>query len=108
MRSVHARKLLERPSVQHEGVFVAMEQREIQHIERTDRDDAGDQRGLAMAVQRLQRETARVDLAAFGHELDQRVVEVLVTRKRLVAEFRKAALYAERHAWAVQQDRSFK
>ena len=33
------------------------------------------------------------------------VVEILVTRKRLVAELREAALHAERDAGAVKQDR---
>jgi G3E family GTPase len=81
-----------------------VEQDQIEHVERIDRTDALDERGLAVAVERLQREAARVDLASFAHELLDLRVEVEVPRERLVAELRKAALHAERHARPVEQD----
>ncbi len=58
-----------------------------------------------MAVERLQREAAGVDLAAFGHELGELVVEVLRAGKGLVAELRKTALNAQGHARAIEQNR---
>src|ERR1700722_5054619 len=58
-----------------------------------------------MSVKRLQREAAGVDLAAFGHELHQRVVEVLMSGECLVADLGKTALDAEGDAGAIQQDR---
>ena len=67
--------------------------------------DALDQRRLAVAVERLQGETAGIDLAAFAHELGELIVEVVMPGKRLVADFGKAALHAERHAGAIEKDR---
>src|SRR5450755_1920939 len=96
----------ERPGVEHEGVLVAVKQCQIQYVERTDRNDAGNQGWLAVSVERLQRKTAGIDLAAFCHELDQRVVEILMTGKCLVPNFREATLHAERHARTVQENRS--
>ena len=81
-----------------------MEQDEIEHVERTDRPDARDQGRLAVAVERLQGKTAAIDLAAFAHEFGQLIVEVLMPGESLVADFRKAALHAERHAGPVEQD----
>ena len=99
---------LKRPGVENDGVGLAVQQHDVEHVERADRDDAFDQRTLAMAVQRLERETARIDLAAFRDELRDLVVEILMARKRLVAELGKAALDAERDAGAIKQDRRLK
>ena len=71
--------------MEHEGVVAPVQQNEIEHVERADRPDAGDQRRLAVAVKHLQREPAAIDLAAFAHELGQLVAEVLRAGKRLVA-----------------------
>jgi hypothetical protein len=60
--------------------------------------------GFAMAIERLQRETAGIDLAAFFHELDNLVVEILVAGKCLGAECGEATLYAERDAGTVKKD----
>src|SRR5882672_11204816 len=94
-----------RPGVNHESVVLAVQKNEIEHIERIDRPDSRNKRRLAVTVKRLQRKAARIDLAAFPHELGQLIVEVLVARKGFVAEFRKAALDAERHAGSIEEDR---
>jgi len=60
---------LHRPGVQDESVLAAMDQHDVQYIQRADRADAFDQAGFAVSVQGLQREPAGIDLAAFGHEL---------------------------------------
>src|SRR5262245_61727318 len=96
-----------RPGVNHEGVVLAVQENEIEHIERIDRSYSGNKRRLAVTVKRLQRKAARIDLAAFAHELGELIVEVLVARKRFVAEFRKAALDAEGHAGSIEEDRGF-
>src|SRR5262245_42994432 len=57
------------PRVENERVALAMEQDDVEHVERIDRTDAFHQCAFAVAVQRLQRETARIHLAAFGDEL---------------------------------------
>ena len=64
----------------------------------------GNERGLSVAVERLECETAGVDLAAFRHEFHERVVEVLLAGERFVAELRKTAHDPERHAGTVEQD----
>src|SRR5260370_3914427 len=94
-----------RPGVNHESVVLAVQKNEIEHIERIDRPDSRNKRWLAVTVKRLQRKAARIDLAAFTHELGQLIVEVLVARKGFVAQFRKAALDAERHAGSIEEDR---
>ena len=58
-----------------------------------------------MAVERLQGEAAGVDLAALVHELREPLVDEEMAGEGLVAELREAALDAERHAGAVEQDR---
>src|SRR3954470_12368477 len=82
-----------------------MQQHEVEHVERVDRAYAFDQRALAVTVQRLQREAAGVDLAAFGHELRDLVIEVLMPRERGIPERREAALHAQRDARPVEQHR---
>ena len=82
-----------------------MDQHEVEHVERADRPDAFDQGRLAVPVERLKREAAGVDLAAFANELRDLVVEVLSAGKRLVAKLGEAALDAKRDARAVKQDR---
>src|SRR5260370_35025310 len=94
-----------RPGMNHKGVVPTVQENEIEHIDRIDRPYSGNKRRLAVTVKRLQRKAARIDLAAFAHELGQLIVEVLVTRKGFVAEFRKAALDAERHAGSIEEDR---
>src|SRR5260370_8664999 len=95
-----------RPGMNHKGVVPAVQENEIEHIERTDRPDPGNKRRLAVTVKRLQRKAARIDLAAFAHELGQLIVEVLVARKGFVAEFRKPAQDPERHAVSIEEVRS--
>src|SRR6202048_3126503 len=94
-----------RPGVNHKGVVLAVQENEIEYIERIDRPDSGNERRLAVTVERLQRKAACIDLAAFAHELGQLIVEVLVTRKGFVTKLWKAALNAERHAWPIEKDR---
>src|ERR1700740_737062 len=53
----------ERPGVEGEGIVLAVEQDEVEHVLRRDRRDAGDQRRLAMAVECLQGEAAGIDHA---------------------------------------------
>src|SRR5260370_3318921 len=95
-----------RQGMNHKGVVPTVQENEIEHIEWTDRPDSGNKRRLAVTVKRLQRKAARIDLAAFTHELGQLIVEVLVARKGFVAEFRKAAQDAEGHAGSIEEDRS--
>src|SRR6187402_2823969 len=76
---------LHRPGVDDDGVVPLVEQDDVEHVERVDRTDAFDQRALAVAVERLEREAARVDLAAFAHELLDLSVEVQMAGKRFVA-----------------------
>src|SRR6185369_15835072 len=84
-----------------------MQQDDVEHVQWVDRANAFDQRTLAVPVQRLQREATSVDLSALAHELLDLSVEVLMPRKRLVAQLRKAALHAESDAGPIEQDRSF-
>src|SRR5215471_18907387 len=100
-----ARAALQSPGVQDERAVAPVQENEVEDVERTDRPDAGKQRRLAVAVEHLQRETAAEDLPAFAHELGQLVAEVLRAREWLVAQLRKAALHAQRHAGPVQQHR---
>src|SRR6516165_6699721 len=100
----HRRNASHRPGMEHEGVVLAVHEHQVEHIERVDRPDAGNQRRLAVTVQRLQRKAAGIDLAALGHELGQLVVEVLRARKCFVAELGKPALHAERHAGAIEEN----
>src|ERR1700678_1339908 len=53
----------ERPGVEDEGVVAAMQQHEVEHVERVDWPDPLDQRRFAVAVQRLQRKAAGIGLA---------------------------------------------
>src|SRR5258706_1514710 len=94
-----------RPGVNHKSVVPAVQENEIEHIERIDRPDSRNKRWLSVTVKRLQRQAARIDFAALAHELGQLIIEVLVARKGFVAEFRKAALDAERHAGSIEEDR---
>src|SRR6516225_10198508 len=50
----------DRPGVQLESVVAPVQQDQIQHVERVDRSDAGDQRWLAVAIERLQCEAAGI------------------------------------------------
>src|SRR5688572_17641505 len=59
----------QRPGVDDEGVVAPVQQDDIEHVQRVDRSHALDQCALAVPVQRLQRKTAGVDLAALAHEL---------------------------------------
>jgi len=99
---------LHRPSIQNESVLAAMDQYDVQDIKWTDRADTFDQAGFAVPVQSLQREPAGINFAAFGHEFVDLVGVVLMARKSLVAQARKAALNAQRYARPIQQDRGFK
>src|SRR3984957_298679 len=94
----------ERPGVEDEGVVAAMQEHEVEHVERVDRPDALDQRRLTVPVKRLQREAAGIDFAALGDELRDLIVEVLSAWERFVADFGKAALDAEGDAWPVEQN----
>jgi hypothetical protein len=49
--------------MEHEGIVAPVDEDEVEHIERADRADAGEQRALAMAVQHLEGEAAAVNLA---------------------------------------------
>jgi len=49
-----------------------------------------------LAVKRLGGESAAINLAAFLHELGKALIDEQMSRKRLIAERRKAALEAER------------
>src|SRR5688572_11139048 len=82
------------PSVQNESVTLAMQQNQIEHVERIDRPNSLDQTGLAVPVQGLQCEAARIGLASLHHELLQGIVHGEVTWERFVAELRKPALHA--------------
>src|SRR5580658_957812 len=93
------------PGVDDHGVVALVDQDEVEHVERADRPNSRDQRRLAMAVQRLKRETAGIDLAAFLEELADLLVHGLMPGERFVAERREAALQAERHAGAIEQHR---
>src|SRR5882757_11287092 len=95
----------ERPGVEDERVVPAVQEDDVEDVERADRDHPGDQRAFAMPVQRLEGEAAGIDLAAVGHDLLDAVVEVEVPGEGLVAELGKAALDAEGHARAVEQNR---
>src|SRR5262249_11960106 len=90
-----------RPGVDHKSVILPVQENEIEYIERIDRPDSRNKRGFAVTVKRLQRKAARIDLAAFAHELGQLIVEVLVAREGFVAEFWKAALDAERDSGSI-------
>src|SRR3989344_702501 len=68
----------QRPGVEDEGLLLAVQQDDVQHIQRVDGLDAFDQRAFAEAIQGLQGEATGVDLAAFGEELGDLVVEVQV------------------------------
>src|ERR1700722_8771148 len=81
-----------------------MQEHEVEHVERVDRPNALDQRRFAVAVKRLKREPAGVDLAALGDELGDLIVEVLSARKGFVTDLGKAALYAQGDAWPIEQD----
>jgi hypothetical protein len=87
------------------GAGLAVHQHQVQHVQRVDGRTPSISERFAVAVQRLQREAACVHLAAFGDELGDLVVEVQVAGEGLVAQRGKAALHAQRHAGAVQQDR---
>ena len=99
--------MLERPGVQHESVVASVQQNEIEDIKRADRPNTGQQRPFAVTVKHLQCETAAINLAAFTHELGELVAEVLRAWERLIAQFWKPALHAQRHAGAVKQDCRF-
>src|ERR1700712_5648290 len=74
------------PRVDDQRAVFPMQQLDVEHVERTDRLDAFDQRRFALAVKRLQCEAACIDLAAFFHELLNLLVEVQVARKGFVAK----------------------
>ena len=81
-----------------------MQEDQVEHVERADRRDAGDQRAFTMAVERLQSEAAGIDLAALRHELLDLLVHRHVAGEGLVAKGREAALHAKRDAGAVEQN----
>src|SRR5258705_8635694 len=89
-----ASRASQRPGVENERVLLAVEQDQIEHIERVDRLDAFDQRAFAVAVQGLQCEAARIDLATFGDELGDLVVEV---HRRRRSEEHTSELQSLRH-----------
>src|ERR1700692_1703033 len=54
-------RALKSPAIEDEGVGLAVQQHEIEHIERIDRDDALDQGRLTVPIERLQCEAACID-----------------------------------------------
>ena len=94
----------ERPGVEDERVVALVEQEDVEHVERADGPDPWNERRLAVAVERLEREPARVDLAALGHEGADLLVDDEVPGERLGRELRKAPLDAEQHARPIQED----
>src|SRR5450432_3549197 len=99
------RSRLESPGVHDEGAALAVDQHQIQHVQRIDRANAFDQRAFAVPIERLQREATGKHFAALAHELLDLPVEVLRAGERFVTELRKAALHAQSHTRPVQQDR---
>ncbi len=98
------RFILHRPGIDDRGARLLVHEDAIQHVERIDRDDAGDEGFFRLPVERLGGEAAAVNLAAFLHEFREALIDEEMAGKRLVAERRKAALEAERDAGAVKQD----
>ncbi len=60
---------LQRPRVEDERAIAPMQQDEIEHVERADRTNAGNERAFAVAVEHLQRKTAAINLAALAMNL---------------------------------------
>src|SRR3954468_2695536 len=83
---------LERPGVEDEGVRLAMQEDDVEHVEWIDGPYAGQQRGFGLTIEGLQREAARIDLAPFGHEGADLVVDHQVTGKCFAPQLGIAAL----------------
>lgn len=98
---------LKRPGIENEGVLPAVQENNVEYIERADWNHPRHERTLAVPVERLQRETAGVDLAAIGDDLLDAIVEVEVAGKYFVAQFWKSALDTKRDPGPVEQHGRF-
>src|SRR5580692_3977435 len=106
-RSSQRRRPSQRPGVENEGVVSTVKEDDVEDVERAYRAYTGNQRGFAMAVERLEGETARVDLAPFGHERTHFLIDDQMTGKRFGAKLRKAPLDAEEHPWTIEEHARF-
>jgi len=82
-------RLSYRPGINYHGSVAGVDQLRVQHILRRDAGNARQQRRLTMAMQRLPRKPAGINLAVLGHEFLQVVVEIQMPRKRCIAQCRK-------------------
>ena len=99
---------LEGPSVQDEGVVIPVQENDVQNVQGVDGRDARNQCAFTMAVKGLQGKTACIDFAAFFHEFDDLVVEVLMAWKRFISKLWKTTLNAQCDAWTVEENGSLK
>src|ERR1700722_5716197 len=94
----------ERPGVQDEGVVALVEEHDVEHVEGVDRPDTRQERRLTVAVERLEREAARIDLSAFGHERPYLLIDHQMTGECLRSNLGKPPLDAEKHARPIEED----
>lgn len=87
-----------------DGARAPVDEIDVQHIQGIDRDDARDEGLLGLAIQRLGREAAGIDLAAFRHELGESFVHQEMTWESLIAKRWEAFLESHGDAWAIEQD----
>src|SRR3954451_25041269 len=81
----------DRPMVELEGAVAPRRQRRVEHVERVERLDAGEQEVLREAVERAAREAAGVDRPALLDERAELLVDRHVAQERLVADLGEAA-----------------
>src|SRR5580658_283021 len=101
------RRSSQRPGVENERVVSTVKEDDVEDVERAYRAYAGNQRGFAVAIERLEGEAARVDLAPLGHEGTHLLIDDQMTWKRFGAELRKAPLDAEEHPRTIEEHARF-